>query len=71
MHYFSLLDDLIYTAVLTVGFNPTDYMVKENETGVFIVELSVPADREVNVTLATSDGTALGWLLWLFLFLNI
>ena len=40
----------------------------EGASGNFIVELSVRADRQVNVTLSRSAGTAQGWYFSSFFF---
>ena len=65
-----MLVNATLTTVVTVGFNPIEYIVDEEGSGVFIVELSAPVQRDVTVMLITSSVTALGRLLRLF-FKNI
>ena len=52
-------------AALSVQFAPATYSVNEGEQVMFMVVLSGPADREVTVEFATSDGSATGMLTWL------
>ena len=62
MIYIFLFNNLIHAAALVIGFNPSDYTFNEGETGELLVELSVPADIVITVTLSTLDDSARGWL---------
>ena len=65
-----LHNNVTYTAVVTVGLDHIEYIVNEGGNVELAAELSAPVQRVVTVMLTTSDGTALGRLLWLFLIPN-
>ena len=66
MYHIFLFGNVIYAAVLTVEFNTTEYTVNEQETGVFLLELSTSADRNVSVILTTSDQSAQSKLFFIY-----